>query len=296
MAAGRDALDETLSVVADPSRFVEFGTDVSESLARQVQDAGVRVMEAGRFARYGIRDGVDFTFPPRPGRTVLHGDVSGTKRVAWMDPIPLAPVKAAGRAYGATINDVLMGAQTNALRQYLLDRDALDVDELFTAVPVSLRAADEPLPEDLGNRFGLVPVLLPVGEPDPLAQVLAIKRQVDEIKQSTMPIMSFGLMGFSALTTPDVERLIHKLNQAHSIGVTTNVPGPRHEVRLCGVRVAGMWGMGGVSGNMNLSFGIFTLNGEINYAVHSDVAITPDPGEIVEGFAQSVRTLVDLAG
>lgn len=296
VAAGREALEETLSVAADPSRFVEFGTDVSESLARRVQEAGVRAMEAGRFARYGIRDGVDFTFPPRPGKTILHGDVSGTKRVAWMDPRPLAPVKAAGRTHGATINDVLLGAQTNALRQYLLDRDALDVDELFTAVPVSLRALDEPLPETLGNRFGLVPVLLPIGEPDPIAQVLEIKRQVDEIKQSTMPIMSFGLMGFSALTTPDVERLIHKLNQAHSIGVTTNVPGPRHDVWLCGSRVVGMWGMGGVSGDMNLSFGIFTLNGEINYAVHSDAAITPDPEEIVRLFAASVDTLVRLSG
>lgn len=314
LASGRDALEETLSVAVDPSRFVEFGNDVTEAMAEKVQDAGTlimesttervgrlsqrgsRVLEGARLARYGIRDGIDFTFPPRPGKTILHGDVGGQKLVAWMDPIPLAPVKAAGRAFDATINDVLMGAQTNALRQYLLDRDALTVDELFTAVPVSLRDPDEALPETLGNKFGLVPVLLPVGLADPVEQVLEIKRQVDEIKASTMPIMSFGLMGFSAVTTPEVERAIHKLNQSHSIGVTTNVPGPRHAVWLCGAEVLGVWGMGGLSGNMNLSFGIFTLNGEVNYAVHSDAALTPDPGEIVRLFGESVRAVQVRAG
>jgi diacylglycerol O-acyltransferase len=111
-----------------------------------------------------------------------------------------------------------------------------------------------------------------------------------------MPIMSFGLMGFSAVTTPEVERAIHKLNQSHSIGVTTNVPGPRHAVWLCGAEVLGVWGMGGLSGNMNLSFGIFTLNGEVNYAVHSDAALTPDPGEIVRLFGESVRAVQVRAG
>ena len=314
LARGREALEETLSVAADPSRFVEFGTDISEDLAEQVQDAGTRlvesttqrvdrwsergsqVAEAARLARSGVRDGMAFTFPARPGKTILHGDVSGKKLVAWMDPVPLAPVKQVGRAFDATINDVLMGAVTNALRRYLLDRDALTVEELRTAVPVTLRNTDDDLPQTLGNKFGLVPVLLPVGLADPIEQVLEIKRQIDEIKTSTMPIMSFGLLGFTALTTPEVERQIHAVNQSHSIGVTTNVPGPRHEVSLCGAQVLGAWGMGGLSGNMNLSIGIFTLNGEVNFAVHSDAALTPDPDDIVRLFRESLLTLQTRAG
>ena len=51
------------------------------------------------------------------------------------------------------------------------------------------------------------------------------------------------------------------MNQDHSIGVTTNVPGPRHSIYVAGGRVLGSWGMGGLSGNMNLSFGIYTLDG-----------------------------------
>jgi len=292
LAGGQEALEETLSLAPDPQRFLEFGSQVPQEVAKRWG----RVAQTADVVTQGTSDAVDFVLAPRPGKTILHGDVSGTKRVVWIDPIPLAPVKQAGKVYDATINDVLMGCLTNALRAYLVEKDALVVDELFTAVPVSLRRPDAPLPRTLGNRFGLVPVLLPVGVADQVDQVRSIKAQMDEIKQSQMPVVSFGLMSVTALATPEVERMIHKINQDHSIGVTTNVPGPRVPLHLAGAQVLGAWGMGGLSGNMNLSFGIFSLNGEINFAVHSDTALTPDPERILDHFLSSVSALQERAG
>lgn len=291
LASGQDALEETLSVSLDTSRFLEFGSQVPTEVARQWGN----VTDTAEVLVQGTSDAVDFLLAPRPGKTILHGAVSGQKKVCWIEPIPLEPIKAAGKVYGATINDVLLGCLTNALRNYLLEKDALTVDELFTAVPVSLRKPDAPLPRTLGNRFGLVSVLLPVGIEDPVEQVQAIKSQVDELKQSQMPVVSFGLMSVSALATPEVERLIHKINQDHSIGVTTNVPGPRRPLHFGGAKVLGAWGMGGLSGNMNLSFGIFSLAGELNFSVHSDAAITDDPERILQLFLDSVRAIEDRA-
>ena len=79
------------------------------------------------------------------------------------------------------------------------------------------------------------------------------------------------------------------MNQDHSIGVTTNVPGPRHSIHVAGGRVLGSWGMGGLSGNMNLSFGIYTLDGMLNFAVHSDTGITDDPERILHFFLESIE-------
>ena len=76
------------------------------------------------------------------------------------------------------------------------------MDELFTAVPVSLRKPDADLPRTLGNRFGLIPVLLPVSIEDPVEQLHEIKRRIDDIKGSQMPIVSFGLTSAGALATP----------------------------------------------------------------------------------------------
>lgn len=276
-----EGLADSLTSSLGPDRFREFGSDLAD-LAKELVG--------------GTQDAVNFLNSPRPGKTILHGDVSGVKKVAWIDPIPLQPIKDFGQSHGATINDVLLGALTNALRTYLLEKDALTVDYLFTTVPVSLRKADDPLPRTLGNRFGLIPVMLPVGLADPLAQIQDIKQQMDEMKSSQMPIVSFGLASAASITKPDIQQAIHKLNQAHSIGVTTNVPGPRHAIYLAGADVLGCWGMGGLSGNMNLSFGIFTLNGELNFSVHSDRAITEDPERILDHFLASIAALGDTSG
>jgi WS/DGAT/MGAT family acyltransferase len=277
----KEVVQETLSVALYPKRFIEFGSDVA--------DVAGDTAEAGKNA-------VEFLLSPRPGKTILHGDVTGDKRVDWIEPIDLQQIKDTGKAFDATINDVLLAVLTNALRKYLLENDALTVDDLFTAVPVSLRSPKAELPRTLGNRFGLVPVLLPVGIADPVEQLMEIKRRLDDLKASQMPIVSFGLVSAVALTTPDVERMIHKINQDHSIGVTTNVPGPRHEIYVAGGKVLGMWGMGGLSGNMNLSFGIFSLNGELNFSVHSDTGITKDPERILDLFLESVEELKAAVG
>ncbi|HET8951873.1 MAG TPA: hypothetical protein VFN44_15235, partial [Solirubrobacteraceae bacterium] len=66
---------------------------------------------------------------------------------------------------GTTVNDVLLSAMSGALRRYLVGRDSA-VREIRAMVPFNLRQLDEPLPRDLGNRFGLVYLALPVGIED----------------------------------------------------------------------------------------------------------------------------------
>ncbi len=269
-------VQETLGIALHPKRFIEFGTGV---------------LGAAEDTAEASKNALEFLFAPRPGKTILHGSVSGEKKVDWIEPIDLQPIKDIGRATGTTVNDVLLAVLTNALRKYLVEKDALTVDDLFTAVPVSLRRPDADLPRTLGNRFGLIPVLLPVSIEDPVEQLQEISRRVDDIKESQMPIVSFGLISVSSLATPDVERLLHKVTQEHSIGVTTNVPGPRHPIYVAGAEVLGSWGMGGLSGNMNLSFGIYSLNGQLNFSVHSDTGITDDPERILHFFLESIEEL-----
>ncbi len=298
LASGADALQEALNLSPDPARFQEFGSQLADTVSGvpgAVAEQVAPVSDAVGVATGSAQSAIDFLNGPKPGKTILHGKVSGTKKVSWIDPIPLQPLKDAGRALNATLNDLLMGASTNALRQYLISKNSLDVDNLLVSVPISLRRADEPLPRELGNKFGLVNVQLPVGIADPLEQVANIKAQVDDIKQSQLPVVSFGLVSVAAITTPQVERLLHKVTQEQSTGVVTNVPGPRAALTLAGANVIGAWGLGGVGGNMNLCLGIFSLNGEVNFAVSSDTAITPDPEAITALFVPAVQELMDLA-
>lgn len=69
-------------------------------------------------------------------------------------------MKQAGRAAGATVNDVAIGVIAGALRRYLAGRGAY-LRRLTAVVPVSLGPASGPLDPRLGNHLGLVFVRVP---------------------------------------------------------------------------------------------------------------------------------------
>ena len=66
---------------------------------------------------------------------------------------------------------------------YLLEHDALVADVLVIE-PVNLRLPGAALPAGLGNKFGLVFVALPTGEPDPARRRALIRAQMEQIKHS----------------------------------------------------------------------------------------------------------------
>jgi hypothetical protein len=46
---------------------------------------------------------------------------------------------------------------------------------------------------------------------------------------------------------------------------------------------------------MNFVFGIFSLNGELNFAVQSDTGITTDPERILDLFVESLAKVQEVA-
>jgi diacylglycerol O-acyltransferase / wax synthase len=78
-----------------------------------------------------------FDAPP----TMFNVPIGGARRFvgqSW----PLERVRAIGVAADATVNDVAVAMCSGALRQYLLDRDALPDRPLVAMLPVSLRGTD----------------------------------------------------------------------------------------------------------------------------------------------------------
>jgi diacylglycerol O-acyltransferase / wax synthase len=87
--------------------------------------------------------------------------------MAWdPDGFPLATLKELSREQGVKINDLLLTVMTGGLHRYLAEHDEM-VEDVLMMVPVNLRRPGAPLPRHLGNRIGLLPILLPVGTEDP---------------------------------------------------------------------------------------------------------------------------------
>jgi len=138
-------------------------------------------------------------------------------------------IKAIGHATGTTVNDVLTAAMAGALRRYLLGRDSL-VDEIRVMVPYNLRAVDEPLPRELGNRFGLVYLTLPVGIAEPAGRLAEVHRRMTAIKHSREGGLSFAILEAVGQTPHQIEQSLLDVFAQKTSAVLTNLQDPRADL------------------------------------------------------------------
>jgi diacylglycerol O-acyltransferase len=226
-------------------------------------------------------------------RTPLKGELGVAQGVAWSAPIPLDEVKSMGHATGTTVNDVLLTAVTGALRRYLRAHDAL-VDELTAIVPFNLRPLDEPLPAELGNRFGLVFLPLPIGIGNRRRRLREINRRMVEIKHSPEGAISYGMLEAIGRTPVQLEERLIDLFSAKGTAVMTNIPGPQQPVYLSGTEIRGVLVWAPCSGSVSMSVSIFSYAGEVTIGLMVDAGLVPDPEQIVSAFESEVEALLRL--
>jgi diacylglycerol O-acyltransferase / wax synthase len=252
------------------------------SAATQLALHPTGMLGAARDSLDAVAWGAKLLAPTLAERSRLIGHPEGTKRMAWdPDGLPLQALKGECRERGVTVNDLLLTVMSGGLHRYLAEHDDL-VDDVLMMVPISLRRPGEALPRHLGNRIGLLPILLPVRPDDPEARLATIRERMGKLKSSPAPAVSRALLLGTSLATPAVERGIHRLNQLRSTGVVTNVPGPAQPIHVAGARVLGTVGWGGMTGHLNLSAAFISLDGRVFSGFVTDTAITPDPGRLLE--------------
>ena len=227
--------------------------------------------------------------------TLFKGHLGVAKRAAWSRPIPLDEVKAVGKTVGGTVNDVLLTAVSGALRRYLLLRgDRLNGVEINAMVPVNLRPLSEA--DQLGNRFGLIYLALPVGTDDHAERLRLVKARMDEIKSSPQPFVTFQILNALGLAPIEVAELAVKMFGTKATAVMTNVIGPRQPVYFAGERVRTWLGWVPQSGRMGLGVSIFSYDGQVVVGVASDKGLVPDPESIATAFEEEFEALVEWAG
>lgn len=225
--------------------------------------------------------------------SVLVGEPGVAKRAVWSRPRPLQDIKRVGRAAGATVNDVLVGAVSGAIADYVVGRGG-EPDDLTTMVPVNLRGT-EPLPRELGNKFALVMLPMPTGRLAPLARLAEAKARMDTIKQSPEAMLTFGIINAIGRTNPDVAKVVVDFFAAKAIGVTTNVAGPMTGRWFAGTRIATVLGWVPGSGRQTFGVCIFSYDGVVRVGFKVDAGVVTSPERLVHAFDDEMDTLVRLA-
>ncbi|HZS14330.1 MAG TPA: wax ester/triacylglycerol synthase family O-acyltransferase [Candidatus Dormibacteraeota bacterium] len=231
------------------------------------------------------------TFLPAEAETSLRRPLGTHKAVAWTEEIPLAGVKRIAHSVGGTVNDVLVAAVTGGLRTYLLERGEVVPEglELHATVPVNLRPLDGPIA--LGNRFGLIYPTLPVGVPDTMDRLRAVKKAIDDIKATPEAVVAITVLDALGHTPKAVEELFIQFFTSKSSMVLTNVPGPRHRRRFAGVPLRRVVSWAPPSGSLPMSVSIFSYAGQVTIAVLGDTRCVPDAEGLVRAIEHEVAEL-----
>ncbi|MGE0331540.1 MAG: wax ester/triacylglycerol synthase family O-acyltransferase [Ramlibacter sp.] len=265
LGAAGDGAAKSLGMLRDPQKGMSGSLDVAR-LAYQV-----------------ISDAAALALMPDDSKTRLKGKPGRTKRVAWCQPIPLDEVKSVGKALNCSINDVLLSCVAGAIGEYLKSLgDDVTGQEIRAMIPVNLRPLDQAY--KLGNRFGLVPLVLPIGVDNPIERVYEVRRRMTALKGSTQPLLAFGLLAVAGLLIKPAQEAMLNLFGKKTTAVMTNVPGPREKLKFLGSTLEQSMFWVPQSGDIGLGVSILSYGGGVQFGVITDTALCPDPQKIIDEF------------
>jgi WS/DGAT/MGAT family acyltransferase len=251
------------------------------------------LVEYAKIAQRVAGDVVELASMPDDTPTRLKGKPGTAKRVAWSGRMPLVEVKAVGQALGCSANDVLLSCVAGALRSYLLEHgDDVHAVEIRALVPVNLRAAHD---QGLGNWFGLVPLLLPLGIANPLACLYEVSRRMDALKGSYLAPISLGLLAGVGLMPKPLQQQVLDILANKATAVMTNLPGPQQPLYFAGRRLEQLMFWVPQSGDIGMGVSILSYAGRVQFGLITDAGLLPDPERIARRFATELQRLVTIA-
>ena len=251
-------------------------------------------LEMARMGYQAVSDVAAFALMPDDSHTRLKGKPGPKKTVAWDDSLALDDVKAVGKALGASINDVLLACAAGAIGRYLATKGEDPAGkEIRAMVPVNLRPLEQAW--QLGNRFGLVPLVLPIGIANPVERLYAVRARMSELKGSFQPVMALGLLSVAGLLIKPVQHAMLNVFAKKATAVMTNVPGPAQALKFCGSTVEKVMFWVPQSGDIGMGVSILTYAGRVQFGLITDTGLCPDPEAIIANFAPEFEKLLLLA-
>jgi diacylglycerol O-acyltransferase len=232
--------------------------------------------------------------PGQAPRSMLNVPITGSRRFA-ADDWELSRIRAVGKKAGATINDVLLAMCAHALRDYLVEQDALPDAPLVAMTPVSLRTSDDDEGDGGGNAVGAVLVSLGTEIPDPEARLLAIRASSRQAKASLQGLSQLQVTALSAAVMSPL--LVNQVLGAHSVLrpafnlVISNVPGPQHPLYWNGARLDGMYPLSIPLAGQALNITITSYNGRAHFGLTGCRGSLPHMQHLLHGLDEGLAAL-----
>jgi WS/DGAT/MGAT family acyltransferase len=234
----------------------------------------------------------------RPSRrdSPLTGPIGPQRR--WIrTKVSLGDVKVVRDALGGTVNDVVLAAIANGFRELLVGRgEPVDQRTVMALVPVSMRGRSEH--GSLDNRVAVTHALLPVGINDPVAGLTAVHEHMHALMASHETEASTVLLHTGDYAPHAIASVVARgvvRAQQNIETITTNVPGPRHPLYLCGYQMMEAYPFAPIAGHIRTSIAIWSYCGTLYIGVTGDRDTTSDLDLLVDGIDRGFERLLAAA-
>src|SRR3954464_12922662 len=296
--AGRGAL----GVVRHPLRMLR---SVPKTLPHLTELPGVAALPGGptvskavgRFIGRGDPAILEATTARAP-RTPFNGPISPHRRFAF-GQLPLAAVKALKNEYGTTVNDVVVSLCAGAVREWLLERDALPAEPLVAMVPMYVRKRDEK--GSWGNRISMMIVPIPTNEPDPATRLQRTHELLRSAKERHSALPASLLTDATAFIPPAVASLAAR-NTFDILSrtrpplnlVISNVPGPRTSLYCAGAELQANFPISVVVDGVGLNIPVVSYKDRVDFGIIADREQVDDAWSFLEGARHALGELEEI--
>jgi len=200
-----------------------------------------------------------------------------------------------------TVNDLMLGICSGAIRKYLLEKDKLPSQSLIANVPVSIRKKSDE--GKMNNKISNILINLATNIEDPIERLETIHEHTIQGKLKNKGVgakkltkladaVPFGLANVAAGIYSR-----YNLSKLHNpiFNVTiSNVPGPQFPLYLNGHKVQSVMAMAPIIDGLGLIINILSYNGQVTISATSDATTIPDIDVFARYLRESANELEEL--
>lgn len=257
---------------------------------------------SARFTRGGPEVDAD-PVPQTPApRTPWNLSITPHRRFAFFSH-RLDTYKKIKNAFGTTLNDVVMTVTSSALRDYLIEHDALPEDPLVAMVPVSLRTEAEH--GEFSNRVTSILSELATELEDPVERLQRIHTAMKRAKRMQQAAPADMLTDWTEVAMPALfaqaariaarTRVMDRMNPPFNV-IISNVPGPRESLFLGGAEMLTYAPISALADGQGLNVTVTSYRDHLDWGVIGCRELVPDVWRFKELFAAGLEELEKAAG
>jgi WS/DGAT/MGAT family acyltransferase len=239
-----------------------------------------------------------FTAP----RTNFNQAVTPHRRTAF-STTSLDEVKQIKKAFGATVNDVVLTIVASALRKYLDGRGELPDKSLIATCPVSVRGEDD---KDVigSNRVSAMFTSLFTDIVDPVERLAAIHEANKGAKEEHNAVGADLLTNWAEFAAPTTFSLAARMYSGlrlaerhpviHNL-VISNVPGPPFPLYFAGAKLVGLNPLGPIMDGAGLNITVLSYIDNINWGFIACRELMPDLWDLADAIPEAQAELLKAA-